>query len=514
MNAKIKLSLLLVLAFAILAAGCSSGKEGGNPASSPSQAASSSGHNENQGKADLPPYEITMVYMANESEDQQRVAEAMSKITKEKINATVKLMPINAGAWSQQVNLMLASQEKIDVIMTSSIYGFSTQATSGNLLSLDELLAKYGQGISDLMDKAYLGAGKVNGAQYAIPVNKDMATQGGIILRKDLADKHGIDVSAIQSLDDLDAVFETIKKNEPSLLPVAIATPNTLSPVDMLSTSDQLVDGIGVLPGYDNGLKIENPYERPEYAELLKKMREWYQKGYFSKDAATNTEPPAELVKAGRAFSFFNAMKVGSSESQTIRTGMPMIAIPLTKAYSTTSHVANFMHSIPLGSKDPERAMMFMDLLYTDKELINLLNWGIEGEHYVKKADDVIDYPEGVDIRSVKYTTNNQSFMFGNQFLNYVWPNQLPDIWEQTEQFNRSAEKSKALGFTFDTTPVKSEVGAVNNVKQQFKGGLESGTLDPDKVLPEFLDRLKQAGMDKIIAEKQRQLDAWAQTLQ
>lgn len=53
---------------------------------------------------------------------------------------------------------------------------------------------------------------------------------------------------------------------------------------------------------------------------------------------------------------------------------------------------------------------------------------------------------------------------------------------------------------------------AVYNIVDQYRRGLESGVLDPDKELPAFLGKLQSAGIDKIIAEKQKQLDEWAQT--
>ncbi|SDD02831.1 putative aldouronate transport system substrate-binding protein [Paenibacillus sp. UNCCL117] len=501
MNKKLRLLAGLPLALSLVASGCSGGGAPGDGAKQGGEGASPSADN---GKA---PYEVTLVYMGNESTDIKKVSEAMSQITKQKINATIKLQPISAGAWAQQTNLALTSQEKIDIFMASSIYNFSTQVAAGHFLPVDDLLAKYGQDITKLLDPSYLNAGKVNGKQYALPTNKDMATQGGVIMRKDMVEKYKIDLSAIKTIADLDAVFATIKKNEPQLTP--IATASALTPVDILARNDALVDKLGVLPNYDNGLKVENLYERPEYAELLKTMRKWYEAGYFSRDAATSTEQPHDVVKANKAFAFFNVMKVGTAESQSLRTGMPMVTVPLTDAVSTTSHVTNFMHAIPRGSQNPEKAMQMLNLLYTDKELVNLLNWGIEGTHYVKKSDTVIDYPPGVDIKTVSYNTGNISFMFGNQFLNYIWPNQLKDIWQQTDQFNKGAKKSVALGFTFDATPVKTEVGAVNNVLQQYKAGLETGTLDPEKTLPTFISRLKTAGMDKIIAEKQAQLDRW-----
>ncbi|MCS7464195.1 ABC transporter substrate-binding protein [Paenibacillus doosanensis] len=501
MNKKLRVLLALPLALSVMAAGCSGG--GGSASDGAKQGASGAAASDNGGK----PYEVTLVYMGNESADTKKVSEAMSEITKKKINATVKLQPISAGAWAQQTNLALTSQEKIDVFMASSIYNFSAQVSAGHFLPLDDLLAKYGKDITKLMDPAYLNAGKVSGKQYAIPTNKDLATQGGIVMRKDMIDKYKIDLGAIKTIQDLDAVFATIKKNEPQLIPIVTSTAST--PVDNLLKDDVLVDKLGVLPNYDNGFKVENLYESAEYADLLKTMRKWYEAGYFSRDAATSTEQPYDVVKANKAFSFFNVMKVGSAESQSLRTGMPMVTVPLTDAVSTTSHVTNFMHAIPRGSQNPEKAMMLINLLYSDKELVNLLNWGIEGTHYVKKSDNVIDYPPGVDVKSVSYNTGNISFMFGNQFLNYTWPNQMPDIWQKTDEFNKKAKKSVALGFTFDATPVKTEVGAVNNVLQQFKAGLETGTLDPEKTLPTFISRLKAAGMEKIISEKQAQLDRW-----
>jgi putative aldouronate transport system substrate-binding protein len=45
---------------------------------------------------------------------------------------------------------------------------------------------------------------------------------------------------------------------------------------------------------------------------------------------------------------------------------------------------------------------------------------------------------------------------------------------------------------------------------QRYTKGLESGVLDPDTVLPEFISELESAGINTIIEEKQRQLDEWA----
>ena len=75
---------------------------------------------------------------------------------------------------------------------------------------------------------------------------------------------------------------------------------------------------------------------------------------------------------------------------------------------------------------------------------------------------------------------------------------------------NQNAGRSKAFGFTFDSSTVKTQYTAVNNVINQYLPGLRCGSLDPETELPKFQQSLKDAGIDEIIAEKQKQLDAWA----
>jgi putative aldouronate transport system substrate-binding protein len=183
--------------------------------------------------------------------------------------------------------------------------------------------------------------------------------------------------------------------------------------------------------------------------------------------------------------------------------------VELTPPYMTTGDTTSAMFAISNTSKDPERAMMFLNLLHTDKYLINLLNWGIEGKHYVKVSDNVIDYPEGVDAANTGYNLN-QSWMFGNQLNTYLWTTEDQDLWVKYNEFNTNAEKSLALGFVFNPENVKNEITAISNVGQQFTAAINTGSLDPEKTIPEYLKKLKAAGVDKVIAEKQRQLDEWA----
>ncbi|MNO29450.1 Bacterial extracellular solute-binding protein [compost metagenome] len=455
------------------------------------------------------PYEIVLAFpvFGAVPKDMPAVEEAISKISQEKINASVKILPISIGAWSQQMNLMTSGGEKLDIAYAFGQQGYySTQASTGKIIAIDDLLPTFGSDIEEAVGTEYLSSAKFNGKLYGVPTLHSFTMLPGVYMRKDLVEKNGIDTSAIKNLDDLNPVLQTIKDNEPGVTPLGVGLNN---PFDFYVDYDKLGDRFGIIPKFDNGLKVENLFETQEYENLLTKVHSWFKSGFINKDAATTQTPVQDLMKAGKTFSYFSTISPGGLEIEQRLTGKELIYVPLfEQPYTTTNVVLNGLYTISQNSENPERTMMFLNLMYSDKEIANLLAWGIEGTDYVKVSDNIIDYPKGIDSTTVGYSM--PVHMVGNPFLTYIFNNDDPDKWIKTKADNDAALKSKALGFTFDAEPVKNEMTAINNVMEQYRRALESGTIDPANKLQEFRNKLKAAGLDKVIAEKQKQLDEWA----
>jgi putative aldouronate transport system substrate-binding protein len=495
-------ALVLVTLIGLLSA-CSSSKSGDDTTSSTTPVSSASA-----ATVTKDPYEITLAFpiFGAVPKDMAAVEAEINKISKEKINATVKILPISIGAWGQQMSLMASSGEKLDLAFQFGFGGgYATQVATGSILPLDELLNKYGQGVKEAVGSDYMKSAQVGGKIYGAPTVHDYAASIGIFMRKDLIQKHNINTSAIKKLDDLEPVFKAIKDNEPGITPMAAGIS---TPVDTYLWYDKLGDRYGVLPNFDNGLKVVNLFETKEYADMLTRLNSWYKAGYINKDAATTQSTPDDLMKANKAFAIGFKNRPGLKEEMERTYNKELEYVELVpQAYSTTDMVMNGIWTISKNSGNPERSMMFMNMMYADKTIANLLVWGIEGKHYVKSGDNSIEYPTGVDVKSVGYA--NQAWITGNEFLTYVMKPVDPDLRNKTKAFNNTALKSKALGFAFNSESVKNEITALNNVLDQYRRGLESGTLNPVDKLPEFNAKLKAAGIEKVIAEKQKQLDAW-----
>jgi putative aldouronate transport system substrate-binding protein len=498
--------LSIILALTALLSACGGSSGGDKAATENTQPAASSANSEEPAKTNAKPYELTLAYLQlNEMPDTPLVEAEISKITKAKINATVKLLPIGISAWAQQTNLMLAGNEKMDLMVSSSLFNFGSQVAKGQLEPLDDLLKKHGQGIVDVVGQKLIDGSIVDGKIYGVPSLRDIGGDFGVIMRKDLVDKYKIDLSKIKTWADLEPVFKTIKDNEPGLAPLAHQANTKQTATNIYAANvDSLGDNLGVIADAGTSTKIVNLFETKDFTESVALTRKWYQAGYIMKDAATSQETGSNLVKAGKAFAYTSNMKPGFEQQEANITGKEMVAVRLTRPLADSVSITGFMVSITKNSEDPERAMQFMNLMYTDKDIANLISLGIEGKHYVKKSDNIIALPEGV--KQSGYAFNQ--WEVGNNFLTYVWEGTDPNIWELMKKHNDNAVKSTAIGFTFNVEPVKTEIAAATNVLNQYKVGLESGTLDP-ALTGEFNTKLKAAGLDKIIVEKQKQLDEW-----
>jgi len=487
-----------ILSLMFITAACSGSGSESEPAGTDEAGAAEAG-------TTAKPYELVMAYPSfGDVSDAASVQEAISALTLEKMNATVKLVPISVANYQDQMNLMLAGSEKLDVVYTSVWRGFASQVSRGQIVPLDDLIAQYGQGIGQYVPEEIAEAGKVKGETYGIPSVKAWALTPSFVMRKDLVDKHGIEVSQLKTWADIGPVLEIIKTKEPGVTPIVNYNIGEAIGSGMLFL-DPLGMGSGVLDFDGTGYQILDGTESEDYNDMLKLVREWFLAGYMSKDVATVQESGGTLLKAGSAFSFIR--NINDCYTESVSAGVELVCVGLDPTYMTRNSVSSNMISIARNSGNPEAAMQFINLLYTDAEIINLFTNGIEGKHYVKGENGLIRKPDGTT--STGYDSNQ--FAVGNNFLSAVWEGNAPDIWEQMKKLNESAVKSRALGFSFDMEPVKAEMAAVSNVQNQFNAGFLTGTTDPSE-LPSFIEKLKAAGRDAVIAEKQKQLDAWLAT--
>lgn len=505
-SAKAVLAASLGLTLALSA--CSADKEAGSgkPASKPSAEQTAT----DTAASKLEPVELTWYYPQWSTQpDTQVVEDAINKITQDKINATIKLMPTDGGSYEQKLNTMVAANEKFDIAWTSFwMFNYAQNARRGAFAELGPLLEKNAPELQKLFPDIVWEALKVDGKVYGILNYQTITNKEGFLIQKRFADKYGLDTGAIKSIKDIEPFLERIKANEPDIIPFAMTRGGNFENMKTTYNNIEYISNEAIVGIYRDAadLKVMDVIQSPEYKEYLNLMHEWYAKGLINKDAPT-VKALDDRKKAGQvAVSFHNVLKPGREvEEKNASGGQDIVLVPTSEPFVGTNTIIQSMQAISQTSKNPERALMFLNLLNTDKELLNLISYGIEGKHYTRISADTIKMNDDSGYNP------NTSWVFGNTFLVDMQEGQDPQVLELTQKENNEAKSSPILGFTFDPEPVQTEIANIQAVNDEYGPPLNTGAADVEQKLAEYIGKRKKAGIEKVVAEVQKQLDEWKQ---
>lgn len=445
----------------------------------------------------------------------ERIQEAMNKILREKLCLEIELLPLDFTSYRQDIQLDLTNNdEQIDWFGGNAL-GYTSCVNNGFCYDLneDDLLATYGPGIEELVPENYQEACKYAGKLYGIPPVKDYAiTTAAMMIGKEYLDAIGYEVKEDENQevpatwDDIEEIFTQLHEKFPDKYVYAVA--------DNQFGQGSIVDNIGndwfgVLIDPTKELKVENLFESDAWMEMAERMYRWNQKGFMSADALTDTTSSSAKCKSGTYMAMLAQSKPGYKSQISGECGREMVVFRLGQDIIKSSGIASVITCLNQASPDPVAAVQVMNELYTDPELSTLLIWGEEGTDYVTEDDGHIHFPEGVDSQNAEWY-HTMNWELPNQYLCPVWEGDPLDLGSKTMEFNANADTSLAMGFTFDNTEYTAEYAALQNIYDEYAKQILYGFLDPVAGTAEFNDKLKKAGLDEYIAEKQKQLDAWA----
>lgn len=509
-KAKKLIGLVLVICMAItMVAGCGSDKTSADTSTAAVSTSSSAAESTVAVESKtLDPVELQWYVVGNgQPKDMDAVLVKVNEWLKPKINASLKLNIFTWGDdFEQKMGAKIQSGEEFDITFTANwAANYQQNAPKGAFVDLTPMLDQYAPKTKAILGDKVIKGASIDGKLYAIPTNKEMAHNWGFLINKDMADKHGVDISAIKTFNDLEPALKIIKEKEAANGVEAFQTLTGESPYRVLDFEKMADDNVaGAIYGDGRDTKVVNDFATPEAMELYTTLHKWYKDGYIRKDADTVTDySPAR--KAGKVFSVTASLKPGKDAEQSLADGVNWVQIDLTKPMATTREMTGSMQAISKTSKNPERALMFLELMNTEPELCNMINYGIEGTHYTKINDTTIEQTQaGTDGYN-----NGLQWLFANQFNTYLFAIEDPEKWTKFKEYNANSIASPILGFTFNTDSVKTELAAMTNVKRQYFPGLETGKADPATTLPKFTEKLKAAGLEKVLAEMQKQVDAF-----
>ncbi len=517
-KSRMSILLALLLGVSMLFAGCTSQEEGsgnGTTTTTTTRAdseATTGDEGDNQEESKDEPEEVDLFWyqLLPEQRDHEMVMDKVKEYVKEKLNANLEIRSLGWGNYADKVTTAISANEKFDMLWIASwMVGYADMANKGALMPLDDLLNEYAPGTKSLLSEKKWGLARVKGQIYGVPCYQIFASQGGMWIKKEYADKYNIDASEIKTYKDIEEFLKIIKENEPDITPLGVKAadgnyahylddtfPMWSKPLNYVGPQCQVYDEDPATVLSD---KLDpGPIEL--YLESCRITRRWYEEGYVREDILSIDDIDSE-IKAGKYACGFAGYKPGGKASLEEKYGFEVEYIPL--GAPEIQNITATMHSISATSKNPERTMMLIELINNDKYLYNLLTNGIEGKHYIKTDENRIARVENNGYQP------GLNWALGNTLNGFLIPGQADDVHEMTRKINDEARVVVLADFVFDPEKVKNQKAALDALSKEYGQPMINGVIDPDEKFDEMVEKMKKAGLEEVKAEVQRQVDEY-----
>lgn len=457
----------------------------------------------------------------------------LNDILTEKINAELQIYYISWTDYLSNYNLTLAQMDgSVDLVGTASDWLDAwPNAKNGAFLELsEEMLQTYAPKTWASVSPEHWELCKYDGEIYLMPEdNYAQWTNHGFIYRLDWAKEAGL-ADGVQSWEDLTTYFKYVKETYPDITPWDSdgTQYGQMAGGWITSHSDYVsIDGISANAMWggtkDDLYTIYSPYmtETDSLVEYAKMMKEWDEIGVWQTDVLNNT--------ASTNRDDYRVGKVAAEQHHT-QTWTDLVSHTTQNTIYDTDEDAetgffyfgqetgnvvalNITHgamAVSAGSENPERALMVYDMIRNDPECYQLLCYGQEGVSWEKTDDGMKTTPEGynADTQNVNGVTN---FWWGrNDDL------EIRDAsrdWEKIDALYAEYDSKKIdypYGqFILNNDNIQSYISNINeiytNYMKQISFGKYSGTAE--EIVAEFQQALKDAGIDIVTEEIQRQID-------
>ncbi len=436
--------------------------------------------------------------------DNDMVEEEMNKITVDKVGVKVHTLYMNGDT----VRLHISSGDYWDMAYTCAWYNlYNEQALKGYFADITEKVKTVTPELYEYIPEILWSGNTVAGVLYGVPILKDYGMEIFWRFDADLYDDLGMEIPDRMSFDDLGtylaAAKEAIEAGNPNTSRYDYAMMDIPGGLD--SPFDYMYSPILGLPFSAMGTEDENKivfYRAHEDSMArYRTLHEWYKAGYISPEAPTRDQVSVySAVKSGQGF--YGADAIWSS-GDNFRQYISRFDGPNISTNSIMNNTA-----ISVNSKYIDESLKYTELINTDKNLRDMLRYGIEGHHFNYTDDGLVMRTDKAD--GYKPWPFSQASYGLSSVEAAPGVDVDPNMWDVIfKTYEEEARTTNALGFHFDPAPVESELTALVSIWDKYNKPLCSGIADPEVEVPKLVADAEAAGLDKVLAEAQAQFDKW-----
>ncbi len=458
----------------------------------------------------------------------QMVWDAINEYMAEKIGVKINFHYILGDEYTSKMSPMMMNGAKgIDIVNVNGQLPYVEWAKKGAFVPMDDLL-QYAPETAALVGEDFFNAMRIDGKIYAIPSVKDSVQMYSARFNKTLNEQLGLTIPTEINgyFDMVDYLYEAKAARDavnPELSEMGIPITRCYADFDKWVQFESInkllgtnVEGIpGIAAAAADGSEVFSIFQTEEYAKMCRTIMQMRLDGllyngdvwYYDSDKVFNVHYVLNDIGSGW-------VEAGQYADDPVQKRWETAFVPFKDNVAMTSYLHQAANAITVDCKYPEKAMQALELINTDEFVATALRFGLEGIHYTLNEDGTLFTD---DPSLLNYNNDNNFYWYGAQFGALV-KCKVPASKGTAQFMDKLAEanaKAKAgnMGFIFDPSPVQNELAACSAKIDEFNTNLKFGKhetmADVDAALAAFSAALDEAGIQKVVEECQRQLDAF-----
>jgi putative aldouronate transport system substrate-binding protein len=444
----------------------------------------------------------------------EEVFAVINEKLKREINAEVKFEWVAWGDYQTKLTtLAAAGDSSFDALFDADWFGFYPNAQKEMYMDIKPYFEKYAPDIYNKLTPIQLKQITVNGKMVAVPFRMPKDDRFVILLREDLREKYNI--PAPKSLEDMLPFWQAIKENEQGISPFVQGSLSSYAYVYGPSFNYFTLDSSNLELVYkqdDPTLKLI-PWEQTDaFKTICTFMNKIYEAGYVPKDTLISSvqNDVITLMQNGAAASCVHIFAEEAYLNSVCAATHPDWKFKVYNFYDYDAPnvvAPNQCICLNANGKNPERTLMFLNWIAKNQENYDLMHYGIKDKTYTlvdnmyqPMLDSAMNsvYPDWLgnwafqDWDYIRYSTG-----YGADYkTQYLAANTY------------NAKDTPTAGFVLNTDNIKTEYAQRLAIYKDMAIAIFQGVMGPD-LYDEYIQKQKDAGIEKILAEAQMQLDTW-----
>lgn len=469
------------------------------------------------GKADTSEeVELRFILMGEQPKAGAAVMEEVNKKLKADINATISIEYVPFSDMTVTLPLRLSTPDEWDIMLSTPIYASQAPKNAFREITMEEveryMPLTYACTKSGAWDDT-----KIGGKIYMIPQSFAELGMGSLFIRDDLRVKYGME--PVTTYEDLIEYTYKVKENETDIVPIKGTYSDYKDTYANICYDGWIETGTRVFYNVNSpadNIEIKTIFDEEIqnlWKDKFKVCKQLFEDGIFTKNPYADQTGKSDYFFAGAsaingsAFENFPAQEAGIANTGGTVAAFP--SIDETTGVGIMRPATGNGYSISPSCKYADRCMMALDLINNDYDYDMLISFGIKGVNYdIDESGRIVDGPDVADGKEDPYAAYSHGFWACNRDL---WPANASYSEAYLSAKEKILDKVVSLpiaGFNFVDTNVKTETANISALNTELWDAMALGMVDDvDIAFAEYLEQLKAAGLEKVIAEWRTQYD-------